>query len=358
MAGDEPGLSPDEQAVHDWAAAKKISADAVKFLVKDGFTSLEALGLLQLEDLNTKIPKGQQRLIMQAVKQLQPAPAEKPPGPDQPSAEHQGDPYVATVVGGLQAAQQQQAATGNTPEMATPVLTSSAPHPAAPTPAMSTAPTNLSWNDPQVFLRLASGKASPLNQYYDITEFANLSSLVVEDRVVAGGSTGPQLFFRDTHERRPKLSSLSIQQWSVANLAILSKLQEDGKLDATGTLDYLSYSIRMYQLLQRYQPLSVYNYDREYRKAQAQMGFRWGTEISHLQQVHLKENIDQPAVNSGSTTKTNKTKGPTTGDGQTICKLYNSKTGCTYTDCKFAHVCSRSGCEQKHSSATHDTAKN
>ena len=37
------------------------------------------------------------------------------------------------------------------------------------------------------------------------------------------------------------------------------------------------------QLLKRYDGVSVFYYDREYGKLQAQLGFRWGTEEIHLQ---------------------------------------------------------------------------
>ena len=67
---EEPQLTPDEQAVHDWAAAQKISMESVKCLLKDGFTSLDALRLLEKEDLTHKIPRGQQRLILHAVGEI------------------------------------------------------------------------------------------------------------------------------------------------------------------------------------------------------------------------------------------------------------------------------------------------
>jgi len=166
---------------------------------------------------------------------------------------------------------------------------------------------------------------------------------------------------RTTHNCRGNRSAAAQRQlcekWSVANLAILSRLQDEGTLDAISTLDYLSYTTRIYQLLQRYDQVSVYLYDREYRRLQAQMGFRWGTEMSHLHTVWLKEQGPRASNNAvgAPTSKNAKPKGPTTGDGRTICKLFNSKPGCTFTDCKFAHVCSRPGCEEKHSASSHDS---
>ena len=58
----------DEEVVLNWAARGKISQDAIEKLFKEGFTSMEAMLLLEDEDLaRTKIPRGQQKLILAAV---------------------------------------------------------------------------------------------------------------------------------------------------------------------------------------------------------------------------------------------------------------------------------------------------
>lgn len=325
----------DEQAVSDWATSNKISSDCLKQLIKDGFTSMEAIALLQPEDLSPKIPRGQHRLILAAVEKLNSDVAtdkdvRTPPAVEERSTETPGDPYLREVLAQLQSAQRDQ--------------------PQQPDQPRESAPSTLSWNDPQVFLKMASGKveAAP---YLDIVDFVNLSGAVIREEVVGSGSTGAQLVWR-TGPKKPKLSSLTIPQWSVANLAIIARLQADGRLDDQGILDYLSYNTRIYQLLQRYEAVSVFLYDREYRKLQAQMGFRWGTEVTHLQAIWLKT-LDQPTTSTGS--RTVKQKGPATKEGKTICKLFNGSGGCSYADCKFVHVCSRPGCEQKHSAVQHDS---
>ena len=61
----------DEEVVLNWAARGKISQDAIEKLFKEGFTSMEAILLLEDEDLaRTKIPRGQQKLILAAVRKL------------------------------------------------------------------------------------------------------------------------------------------------------------------------------------------------------------------------------------------------------------------------------------------------
>lgn len=336
----------DEAAVNEWATAHKISQDCVKLLIKDGFTSMDAVALLEKEDLGPKVPRGQNRLILQAVATLkkQEGPASRADGDARADGDDAGDrpdPYITTLTSRLLA--QQTPLTEN-------VVTTQQPA------ASGQLPSNLSWNDPQVFLRMASGKAGTAT-YHDISDFANLATSAVREEVVGNGTSGAQLVWR-TGARKPKLSSLTIPQWSVANLAILSRLQEEGKLHGEHIMDYLSYTTRMYQLFQRYDAVSVFYYDREYRKLQAQLGFRWGTEVTHLQALWLKEG-PRPAnaTSSNNTTGANRYTSKAS-DGRTVCKLYNTKGGCTFKDCRFAHVCSHVGCEQHHSYTMHDSAKN
>ena len=62
-------------------------------------------------------------------------------------------------------------------------------------------------------------------------------------------------------------------------------------------MDYLSYTAKTLQLVQRYEVASVWEHDRDYRKLQAQHGFRWGTDVSHLYLVHLRPKISDPGRN-------------------------------------------------------------
>ena len=60
-----------EEVVAEWARENKINAGAVEKLFEEGFTSLEALKLLDEEDLSkSKIPRGQKKLILSCVRAL------------------------------------------------------------------------------------------------------------------------------------------------------------------------------------------------------------------------------------------------------------------------------------------------
>lgn len=62
----------DEEIVASWASKHKISADAVDKLFEEGFTSMEAVSLINAEDLSKiKIPRGQKKLIIASVENLQ-----------------------------------------------------------------------------------------------------------------------------------------------------------------------------------------------------------------------------------------------------------------------------------------------
>ena len=184
----------------------------------------------------------------------------------------------------------------------------------------------------------ASGKSNP--SYYDITEFVTGN---VEEEIVVGRNGAQQVL--KSGPKRPRLEPITLAQWSVANLAILYRVLDEGKVQATNILDYLSYTTKIWQLVQRFSLLSVFMYDREYRKLQAAHNFLWGTDIPHLQSVHLQA---RPSKHPGHANGRGKSgfasnpahpgcQDPLTDEGKVICKLFNTKAGCRFHDCKFEH---------------------
>ncbi len=327
----------DLEKVQQWAQDNKISADVVKVLTKEGWTSMEALELLEAEDLAaSKIPRGQQKLLLKAVQVLQPKTL-----PEQATEAAAGgtgaatgaangdqpDPYVAAAATWLQQQQQQ----GQRQQVAPPEQQQPA-----------TAANPVSWQDPQIHLRNAGRSAEV--KYLDITEFIMDSGAA--ERVLSE-SDGTQVIVR-SGPSKPKLETVTKDQWSLANLAILNRLVSDGQLDKQGMLDYLSHSALMYKYFVRFDKDSVLSYDREYRRDQAKYQYRWGTHASHLERVHLTPRADTlrqrgPASGSGD-----RGQGPRTKSGDTICKRFNAAQGCSLAQCKFKHVCSSHGCEARH----------
>ena len=78
---------------------------------------------------------------------------------------------------------------------------------------------------------------------------------------------------------KPKLENVSLAQWSVANLAILYRLVAESKLHGGNILDYLSYTTKICQLVQRFTLISVLLYDREYRQLQARILYTYNPEL-------------------------------------------------------------------------------
>ena len=217
-----------EQVVMHWAQSNKISADAVEKLFEERFTSLEAIKLLDSDDLSkSKIPRGQKKLILSCVQALNggedagnKAPFLQVVPPPHAPTENRDSQTSATIEmpiqtaipsgsqdGGFQATQRQcdsylqglinqlcngqiQARKGFPSEL--PVNTRQQTLSDTQTNVLSSANTaNLaqtvsqSWNNPQIYLAsAATGKAA--STHYNIVDFVCVNA---EEEIVMGGKT-------------------------------------------------------------------------------------------------------------------------------------------------------------------------
>ena len=145
------------------------------------------------------------------------------------------------------------------------------------------------WKDPQIYLSsAANGKSA--STHYDRVDFVSGN---VEEEIVVGGSGSHQVILK-SGPKKHKIENVSLAQWTIANLAILYRLHREGKLTGEGILDNLSYTRKVYQLVQRFNLVSVLLYDREYRKLQCAHEFRWGTDVPHLHSVYLQPRLPRP----------------------------------------------------------------
>ena len=273
-----------EEVVLQWARENKISEGAVDRLFEEGFTSLEALRLLDEEDLSkSKIPRGQKKLILACVRGLgkndehqqsgvnrvaqtnltERMRAQSPESAqtnqsaaagtshdvengDSQGRQHQPDNYVQGLVNQLVRGQF-QAQNGLASDLNIrhcPVsgsgsgVLNEAP-PLVGDVNLAQAPVTQSWKDPQIYLSsAATGKSAP--SYYDIIDFVGGG---VEEEVIVGNTGSHQVVLK-SGPRKPKLENVSLAQWTVANLAILYKLQGEAKLTIESIMDYLSYTTR------------------------------------------------------------------------------------------------------------------
>ena len=443
------GEAASEAALREWAASHQLTGKTVDLLVKDGFSSMQAVALLESVDLaQSKIPRGQQKLLLKSVVELRPPVAAGPDRDGETTAIASTATGAHVVVGTSASGNQREAAilaaeagdagpargaaasgaaasgaaasgaaasgaaaaaSGTTAQaqsgwpvsqhpvndifagmavdhMRSMQATCGARHHATtdtndgvPANVNVTAPpfyagatgasslfggqpqrqpqppavgNTTSWQDPRIYLAAAAvGKSTC---HHDIADFVAKDS-VCED-VVAGTHDGTHIVVKSGS--KPKLDNITLSQWSIANLAILYVLLGEGKLLPDDILDYLSYSTKVYELTQRYENTSVYLYDREYRKLQACHGFRWGTDIPHLQTIRLIPRVShsdrRPRPQHPPYGQSKQVvAGTMTGDGRAICRLYNTQRGCGYTDCKFVHACSYRGCFQVHPATVH-----
>ncbi|MEW8561399.1 MAG: hypothetical protein AB2541_04815, partial [Candidatus Thiodiazotropha sp.] len=350
----------DQDIMIRYCLESKINKTAIDELLKRGFDSLNALRLVNIEDLSSQnIPMGQRRLIFHIAQALNnettsgqlgssmtssggnrgiSQPASVPL--QQPESQ---DVYNQTLFNTLLQQQTQLSAASATSG----VNVSTGGVNVSRTESIAHGP-QPSWSDPQIHIASATGKSA--STFHDICDFVPHS---IEEDVVVGGE-GEQKLIK-SGPKKPRLESLTLSQWSVANLSILYKLVNEGKLLGPSLMDYLSYTTKVYQLVQRFSLTSVLLYDREYRKLQATMNFRWGTDVQHLHTLFL-----QPRPNSG--TQGNPTnvqkKGNINQSASSkprldrridICRNYNSDKGCSYDQCRYKHKCILPGCGQAHS---------
>ena len=134
---------------------------------------------------------------------------------------------------------------------------------ALPTGNVNSVPQTQSWKDPQIYLSsAANGKSA--SSHYHLVDFVSGN---VEEEIVVGGSGSHQVILK-SGPKKPKLENVSLAQWTIPNLSILYRLHGEAKLTREGILDYLSYTTKVCQLVQRFNLVSVLLYDREYRKLQ------------------------------------------------------------------------------------------
>ena len=101
---------------------------------------------------------------------------------------------------------------------------------AAETPSGMTIPGT--GQDPRIHLMSATARKSPLS-YHDVTDF--LSRDTIEEGVVADAHEGKQIVIKSG--TKPKLETITLSQWFIANLAIQYQLLCDGNLPQDGTID-------------------------------------------------------------------------------------------------------------------------
>ena len=218
---------------------------------------------------------------------------------------------------------------------------------------------NMSHSAAPPFSNTLTGAVNPLvyltgpsaeTKAYDICDFVNLSAPITVEWSECKDSAEvlEQYIKAKSGAKRPKLEDVTVAQWGIANTRIMDKLfHADGIVNTIGLRQYMAYTCKVFELLQKYDRVKVLQYDRRYRMLQATHLFPWGTDLPHLDSMHLTQEISNK-----------QTSGKTTAGGQqgkqqsTICHMYNQLHGCKFGQrCNFKHVCNK--CQAGHPEFAH-----
>ncbi len=217
---------------------------------------------------------------------------------------------------------------------------------------------------------LGMGVHGDQKPYLDICDFVSVRSPYESqsnsDTVISHKADGSFEVKPSTTKRLP-LEKITMSQWLEGNSQIMARLIGKG----VNPRAYLSYTVMVAQLAQKYDWHSVLVWDREYRKSQANMLFDWGSDVSHLRDIML---IPKTPKKFGSFSKDQgksdqgKKESPKTGqkgggNGQyrkkawadksgnrdlategklKICRAFNAGN-CTFEKCFFRHFCAQCG---------------
>ena len=190
--------------------------------------------------------------------------------------------------------------------------------------------------------------------YLDIVEFIP-GSIIEKERTEFPSGDGQNITI-EAGPKRPNITSISQNQWGIANMRILTQLMANGSLPSVHHItNYLAYTAKIHQHAIRCTWASIMLYDREYRQLQATEGFPWGMDNIHLQTVYLREKVPDASHNQSHNAKPKNNQCYVKVDpksGREVCISHNRQSGCSRTDCRFIHLCSIC-CSDAHNAINH-----
>ena len=213
--------------------------------------------------------------------------------------------------------------------------------------------------EPGSFPYYVSSKA---HKHLDIVDYLRQYE-APKEKVLMGHDGEEQVVLRAAGNSKTKLESVTPLQWMGASIRIMHDLVLKGVLKQSDTNAYLEYMQKIGDLASKYTWSSILQYDREYRRWQAQSSCPWGADNIHLAEVHLDvrgkppasqgtpRNSPQQQKQSASSTKLSRDKAP--NKATDICRLYNLAK-CTFgSNCRYMHKCLVPGCEATHTIMDH-----
>lgn len=191
----------DADRVAKYCLENKIDKQAIDELLARGFTSLEALALIDIEDLNSvKITRGQRRLIMHIAGALQDV-TTAPPSQQITDTATDNARTGSTNSPGLEQGLYNQTLLNTLISQQTQLTSARGNNTPTVQPAGTAAATSASWNDPQIHIASATGKSAA--SYYDICDFVPQN---VEEELIIGGN-GDQTIVVKSGSKKPSLEN-------------------------------------------------------------------------------------------------------------------------------------------------------
>ena len=140
--------------------------------------------------------------------------------------------------------------------------------------------------------------------------------------------------------RKPKLEQVTMQQWVVSNTRIFYNLWSKQKLQSVEDIQhYLGFTIKVMELGNRFQWVSVLKYDDEFRLLQTSCNYPWSFNSNHLNTVLLEPIPKSQQVPRTANRASSGFQSPyvsSTSEGRTICRNFNSSRGV-----EFRQLCLR-----------------
>ena len=297
-----------------WLTSEGVSDVNARILIGNGITCKRTLSMLTPEDMHVLAiqPLGQRKLLEFIMKTAAPEESRTPPQKDQ-------DPVMASL-GQLLGQHCNVSDDGES---------------------------SVSYIPP---FAIKGGK-----KHLDITDYVRCFN-TVDERVLAAGDGDMQVLIRGSGSSKPKLDEVSPLAWMGASIRILRTLIGRGDLALKDIDRYLTYMEKLSDLSAKYTWTSLRNYDREFRRWQAQTGVAWTQDNSHLAEAYLyvrQDPVKQPPAlrqtgSQGSPRHHRDQQGP-------ICRQFNLGDCRFGSTCRFRHVCLKSHCQQPHAIFNHSS---
>lgn len=175
-------------------------------------------------------------------------------------------------------------------------------------------------------------------KYHQIVKFIDMGEEEEQEELWGDGER--KIIFR-AGAKRLQLHQVSPMQWCGANVRILMELLRERSLAPENIVDYLAYTAKISDLAAVYKWGSVLLFDDRYRRAQAENGFRWGSDSPHVDRICLRF-------------KELKREGGEMNKKPRLCINFQYNKCTRGKVCPFRHVCSAPGCGKNHGLIHHD----